>query len=542
MNITTDFHYGDLVNSELQYEELLALVRDRFLTITAAGTPIFATTAKNLFELFLSRLPLPLRQHHNCRTCKHFFDEFGGLAVVNQDDYGLVPLMWLTAPPLYKNAVHFLYHQVARAKVTGVFLSSEREWGTPRSERSKKDLLLGRGPWHHVSVTPPVTCLHASELQTAEQKMAEKTEDYRNVCRALGEYRVEHLANAVALLKAGDTLYRGEKVLGAAEWLLELQQKRAVLHGAAKENATWLTVAKAPAGFCHPRSSVIGTLLDDLKDGLPLSEVQQRFADKMHPLRYLRPQAAPSVGNIEAAERVVEKLGIASSLRRRYARLDEVQTLWKPLATATAVYKGGVFSQLKQVDPKAITAPAVTMTWAKFARTVLPSACQVSAYLPYEAQNFTALTTAVDPEAPPILQWDKPEQRNPVAWYSWLNGSLPQQWGLSPMSWVKVNAICARPPHWYGGNCKHVAEGVMFILDGAQESKTDGGLALFPEMLKNELHGVRSTIEAFSKAGKLEGLEEASACGISCCSQWGIRLRVTDKNGCATNYVLDRFD
>ena len=47
----------------------------------------------------------------------------------------------------------------------------------------------------------------------------------------------------------------------------------------------------------------------------------------MDPLKYQRPQVTPGTGNVARAEEIVEKLGIATSLKRRFARLEELQTI-----------------------------------------------------------------------------------------------------------------------------------------------------------------------------------------------------------------------
>ncbi len=56
------------------------------------------------------------------------------------------------------------------------------------------------------------------------------------------------------------------------------------------------------------------------------------------------------------------------------------------------------------------------MTWEKFARTVLPDAETIELYVPAEAAPYVAMVTAANPQAPPILQWDRAERRNPVSW------------------------------------------------------------------------------------------------------------------------------
>jgi hypothetical protein len=71
---------------------------------------------------------------------------------------------------------------------------------------------------------------------------------------------------------------------------------------------------------------MIGTLLEDIHVGLPFDDFKAKFAAKMHPLQYQRPQAAPKVGAIAQAEKLVEQLGIVRSLKRRFARLDDLDS------------------------------------------------------------------------------------------------------------------------------------------------------------------------------------------------------------------------
>jgi len=61
--------------------------------------------------------------------------------------------------------------------------------------------------------------------------------------------------------------------------------------------------------------------------------------------------------------------------------------------------------------------------------------------------------------------------------------------------------------------------------------------------LKAELREIRSTIEAFSRGGKLEGIEEASACGLALMkgSTWNACFRVRTKLA-IVEYKLDRWD
>lgn len=82
----------------------------------------------------------------------------------------------------------------------------------------------------------------------------------------------------------------------------------------------------------------------------------------------------------------------------------------------------------------------------------------------------------------------------------------------------------------------------MFILQGAADN-SGPGLCLFPEILRAEYRAIRSTIEAHSKAGKIEGVEQATACGIGMSkgNATNLRFRVLSK-GVETTYTIDRWD
>ncbi len=529
-------------HSDADYDGFLARLQARFLgNIEGGAAPLFETDAADLWSAYLGTFgpppadgeaTSPLRQYHTCHACRQFVERFGGLVTV--DAAGMTaPAIWHEddAPDAYKPAISAMARLVRRAKVTGVFLSSDRVWGTPET-----------GVWHHLALTPPAAILHKRATLTAGQAMAEKREDFKTVMHALNEFTQPHIELALTLLKT-DALYRSEKVLGQAEWLHGLHVARAAAHGSAKANAVWRAIATAPAGFCHPRSSMIGTLLEDIAAGMEFSDVSKRFASKMHPLAYQRPQAAPSAGAIAAAEKVMQQLGAAGALARRFARLDEVRALWKPTAEKAAPATSGVFGHLKPKDAEAapdMRIPAQTMTWDKFQRDVLPTAEQIEFRAPGRG-SYTSLVTAANADAPPILQWDNDGARNPVSWYFWNGGSSAVQFGLTGGKFHKVNAVAFKPSMWNGGH-EHQGQGVLFVIDGAKDSRTPSA-CLFPEILKAEFHGVRSVIEAYSNGAQMEGAADQSAAGVMLQKgqPWDALVRVT-AGGMTLEYKLDRWD
>jgi len=523
----------NVVDSDESYIVFENLIRDK---IVANEAPLFTTsvTPEALWTAYLNGIPESRRQHYNCRSCQRFIQAYGGLVKIDQDGT-IRSLIWhgdgWEIPPFFQSPVQALRDAIAGVKVTGVFFSSDQTWGSPSTPDKKRAGVV----WTHLSGSPVANkhVFHSSSVKTAFQSMAEKLEDFKMLVHALADYKPPEVEQALRVLRA-DAVERSEKALAIAEWFAKRQGEDA--------NQRWLAVATAPPGFCHVRSTMISTLLDDIKAGLDFAVISRKWAEKMHPLQYQRPTAAPSDGAIEAAEKLVEKLGLAPSLDRRFAELGDVLAkLWTPREPKQVTVKtDGVFGHLRQSGGavKEVELPAARVTWEKFARTVLDGAHSIEVLVPAHGY-FYGLTTATNAEAPPLLQWDGLEglPRNPVSSYIYVGGSPASRWGLSP-GWAKVTAVFMRPAHWQRPEqFKHHDKTAHFAIDGAHDSQTHGrGLAIFPENVRNELHGVRAVIEAHSKKGTITG--KGLANGLMFAAGAEVTVRV---DGSAT-YVIDRWD
>jgi hypothetical protein len=320
------------------FPALCEAVARQFKRVSEGDAPhLFTTDTEPLYPLFLDALPAELRQEYSCSACRKFVERFGGLVKVSSDGQ-TTPAMWdleRVGEP-FVAGVRAMVAAVHRARLTGVFLTAEKEWGQART-----------GSWDHLAVTPPERCVcKPGVVQTAGQLAAEKREDYKTLLRGLEEFPKELVNNAYTLL-TNESLFRSEKCIGVARWLLDLHEQRdASRDERVRDNRTWLAVAGAPAGFCHVRSSMIGTLLDDLAAGLPFATIKTRFDAKMHPLQYQRPTAAPSAGNIAQAEQIIAKMKAAGSLERRFARLSDIKPLWTPVHATSETPREGVFADV----------------------------------------------------------------------------------------------------------------------------------------------------------------------------------------------------
>ena len=516
---------------ERDYAGLLEGTRRAF---NAAERPLFQTDAEGLYELYLGNLPAE-RDIHQCSACRQFIETFGALVTVSAHGEATSAIWDAHAvPPFYADSVRAMRRAAVRGRLTGVFLSSELRWGTPKT-----------GPWTHLALTPSRADIYKVSVLTAGQAMAAKREDFRTVAAALAVFTPDLLNQALRLLEA-DALSRSERFIGPVRWMLDIHGRRLdVRDQRVKDNILWRAIASAPEGYCHPRASVVGSLLEDIASGMAFPDVKARFDAKLHPLRYQRPQAAPAAGAIAAAEKMVQALGLAPAFERRFARLDEVKAIWSPAPAVEEKQAAGLFGHLKPKGAPETTRPLeipqVMITWSKFERTVLPGAMRLQALAPRRG-NYIGLTTAANTDAPPILKWDHEEQRNPVAWYVYQGGSSAEQWGLRP-GWWPVSAVTRLPTMWGDLPSAHLGDGVILLLEGALDTRPVGN-ALFPETIRSELHGARSVIEAYARRATLQAPGGDPACGLDLRAGpggLGCTVKVTNSTG-ETTYTIDRWD
>ena len=517
------------------YAPFLRAVAARFAEQAAATKALFTVDTVGLWDVYLAAFPEADRQTYNCSACRHFVQRFGG--VVRVDDNGeRVSLCWEPSdmPEPFARIAEKMRNAVTRLPITGAFIANAGTLGTPQT-----------GPWSHIAVLLPSHLAHRDRLLTPGQRAAAIRENVATVTRALDEFSAIALAEALRVLEA-DALSRSEKFIGPVKWLLDLQHRRDASKDERRRSALlWHAVATAPEGYSHPRASVVGPLLEGIIAGKDYETLRSEFAAMLHPLRYQRPTAAPSRGNIAEAERIVAQLGIARSLERRFARLDECETIWTPAAPRNeSVPNGGVFAYLAAKDEteavRGVDLPAQTVTWEKFARTVLPTADRIDLRVPSHG-NFCGLVTATHADAPPIIRWDREEKRNPVTAYVYHGGSSASRWSVPANTWHPVTGIVPRPNLWGDNPQPQHGAGLLLVLQGAVDANVTE-LALFPETLRDDLRAIRATIEAFSKQGRITGAEQAAACGYNIGKDHcDVRLRVTVA-GRATEYRIDRWD
>lgn len=512
------------------FADLAAAVSKFFDYATADAPMLFRArlTRGRLFDAYLDGFDDPVeRQHHNCSTCRSFIERFGGLLVVHEDG-STMSAVWPAnvVPGDYAMPIANMRRIAEAANVIDPAILSEADLGS-----------AWVGGWQHFHVTAPAHLVHTKAVKTAGQFAAELREDIARLRRYFGSVKASSVEAALTLLRAG-RVNSADQFIGPAEFLLRLFTDR----GRNSERRFVRSVATAPAGYRHVTTSVVAEMIADLEAGMSQDKVVGRFNAKVAPTAYQRPKAEPTAGNIARAEALVEKMGIAKSLERRFARLDEVKALWRPKEAGGG---SGVFGHLKPKGGDLHHGAAsgfVTMTLEKFVTKILPTVDRMRLRAPNDGP-YIGLLTAVHPDAPPVLKWDNAVDRNPVSWFFYANGSSCDKWGLRA-GWVDVVAVSDMPTMWGKVTMPNLGRGAIFYLSGAHHVGSTES-CLFPQILKSDLHEVRSTIEAHSGRTRVSPISPPAACGIgmTASSVHKVPLIVRAVTGTTeVEYHLDRWE
>lgn len=512
------------------YRPFLRKVQDEFDRVTQDlqnSQRLFMTGVPRdlLMTTFLAGLPAELRQEYTCNCCRQFLSQFGSIVRVG-DSGEIQSVLWSNPawfPPIYRQAIRDMKNQVEQHAIEDVVMVDKRVLGTPVT-----------GDWEHMHVLVPQHLLtrRRGTLQLS-QMQAEKREDTRMLRRLL-EYQISEVA-AVHTLLSSDKLYRAGRHVEWAAWLLDVRKQLDKIRDLrARDRYLWLKASEAPQGWCHLGSSMVGLLLQGVKEGKTGQELANLYSQLMDPLQYRRPSAAPKSGAIDRAEKLVQELGLARSFERRFAQLDDCQKLWWPKEQEVT---GGVFGHLRKKvydSPKVQLTESSTITWSRFRRTVLPTALEIQLVKQAHGYVFTA---PVHPDSPNLLQWD-----NSVSWYTRVGGLVASELTVRP---GRVRAVILFPFMWEHEDWhQHQGRGVLFAVEGAQDHGPNSSSALFPEHLRSEFHEIRSVVEAHSRSSRVQGSQEGAVIGPAVRegnTAGPVTLDVRTEGG-VNRYVIDRWD
>ena len=488
----------------------------------------------SISNTFIDHLPTDWRQTIQCSACRKFMRDWGTLVCVDPMTGDLIPLFWDPngdVPPLFKESVKAVADLLKQNLISSQCRSTPGEGvvGVVKSGGFTHMHFDFNGYLEKRDKEKSIASLRPAS-------MSELVEMLDRILKDNNKGTVDH----TAYLLLEDKLPYSDKHKGAIRWLQGLYEPD-LFSGqseVSRHNLLCYFAAKTFIGCINTlRNGMVNELLDMVRSGMDFEEIREKWTRLASPTKYMRPIAAPTAGNIAAAEKLFAELKLTENdMRRAYLKPDQIPSsafLYRsPLSVPT---KAGIFSAVVS-KPKSFTTynktesriPEASITFTKFVNEILPTAQEIKYQLPTHSHVFFFITGL--PNTAPLLQWHT--STNLASWYVNPVAKAVTKHNLSA-GWIRVPYIVSFPHMWTElpssssdppttadessrpivgklpssdalDSFKHKQHGISYLvrLEGATDSSSS--LCLFPTMLRSEMHGVRATIEAYSKRGEVE--------------------------------------
>lgn len=385
-----------------------AAVHKRFTRMSEGE--LFTVDVEDLFTSYLLAFPEgtnPIYRkntEHDCSCCKQFIRNMGRtVAIVG----GKRVSVWGDGDDLpypYNVVAAHLDALIQQAPIQSVFRTKERKFGAHHTIEMMEGGHAHR--WHHFH--GEVARRHQSPKPDADRGEAATTAAVLR--RGLTELKPEAVETVIELVEQG-TLYRGSEHLAALKGFQQLQRDYATASD--PDLLIWDSIDKPAARF---RNTAIGTLIQDLSEGMDLERAVRSFESKVAPMSYKRPKALITPRMVDSALETLRSLGLEDAIERRFARISDVDVT-DVLFVDNEVrgkMKGGLRDLLMDATapsaPKKTTAEPVTIQW--FVDNLVPIARGIQLHLKNDhLPNFVSLTAPQRQGAGRLFKWD-----NGFAW------------------------------------------------------------------------------------------------------------------------------
>lgn len=384
------------------FKDFKKQVQDQFNLLATNENLFYVTIDRDqIFEEYLNGFNEEHRQGHNCNCCKSFLRQWGGIVAII--DNKMVSI-WdnLNVPEEYAGSVENLKNYIHSLSITDLFFNEHKNCGTDNNITSEGV------KWNHFYIELPnkfVKKFRLTEL-LGETRTAKQT-----LKRALEEITDDALEITLELIDQ-NSLYRGKEFEPILRAFDKLKKEYEQIPDELKDNFVWSasTTAGALNGI---RNSAIGTLLNNLSDGMDLDTAVTKFEKVVAPTNYKRPTALITPRMVESAKAKLTEMGLLDSIDRRYAeavdvcvdnllfvdRSSELQDVFDIMSKESIVNPRN-FSKVEEVSVN------------EFIENVLPNIKSMELLLENKhLNNFVSLLTAKNAGTPSLFKWD-----NPFSW------------------------------------------------------------------------------------------------------------------------------
>lgn len=367
------------------------------------------TDKDELWNLYLDSFPEGTnkvyreRREYDCSCCRSFIKNFGNVVVVKN---GQKISIWdfKTGDTTFQPVIDALSKYVKSKDICNVFLTKETSFGTLKSfENPKNGGNVIEYDHYYIKVPTRFVIRSTDSVDTVLANIRSTKDVFK---RSLEEISLNSVDTVLELI-AQKSLYKGE------EWQSSLSQFRKLksLYSniSDKDMFCWDEAGKVGIAISKIKNHSIGVLLMDIAEGVDLDIAVRKYEKIVAPTNYKRPKAIFTKAMIEDAQKMIEELGLASSLGRKYASIDDISInniLFANRDSKKAIT--GIFDELKQEavsNQKFDKLEEVSIE--TFVKDIVPSLTSIEAYVENKhSGNLMSLISASDMSSKTLFKWN----------------------------------------------------------------------------------------------------------------------------------------
>lgn len=363
-----------------------------------------------IWETYLNSFPAGTnkmfrkRTEFDCSCCKSFIRSIGNVVAIQN---GRLVSIWDVqgmAEP-FQSVAFAMSAYVKSLLIKEPFLTPLKSHGTNMS----REIIEGKTvQWFHFAVDIPSKYTTSSYVE----RKGEMRTTHDVLMRGLVELKSEAVSTVLDLINS-KSLYRGEEHLRALTEFMNLQNRFLTVDETERDLIGWSLISSTAARF---RNTVIGTLVQDLSEGIDLEKAVRAFETKVAPTNYKRPTSLITKTMVTLAMKTVEELGLESALHRRHAKFSDVSVNSVLFVdnSVSGKMKGGIeHLLLQEVKPAAFDPQKATeITIGDFVATVLPKTTSLQLFLENGLLgNLASITAPIDEKPAKLFKWS-----NDFAW------------------------------------------------------------------------------------------------------------------------------
>ncbi len=388
----------------MNFKPFAQQVKDNFDSMSTK--PLYRTNVglDEIKDIYLASFPVGTNPvyitntQHDCTCCKSFIRNVGGLVnIVN----GQIITIWdnITTDDAYEQVAQSMRDYVLSKPITSVFYASEKKYGQYQTTQSLPD--GSNINWNHFNCEIPN---HLFKGDSVGELAGQHTTSASMLTESLSKFTTDAIVT-VSNLISDNLLYRGEEHKSAVDNFAKL----------------WNAFKDYPAdaklfgleNFSNPsarfKNTVIGTLVEDISNGVDIEAAVKSFESKVAPANYKRSKSLITQGMIDSAVKTINELGIEPALERRHATIHDLNindVLWADKSASVKMQGVAALLSTSVAKKKPATDNVTEVSIDSFLTDLVPTAESIEVLVENRHQsNFMNILAPVNPSTS-IMKWN----------------------------------------------------------------------------------------------------------------------------------------